>query len=130
MRIGVRLLTLLAVSLVTLSSTLVNSSASGPRSASGPSLTAATREGAASLLANQALSGSEEESPSRWPFPRLTAVNFDQGRVPVHHALDFVFDRPIGPTTAETSFQITPPTTGEISWPNRDTLRFQPRELL
>ena len=48
----------------------------------------------------------------------------------MHKALDFVFDRPIGTTAAETSIQITPSTSGEISWPNRHTLRFQPRELL
>jgi peptidoglycan/xylan/chitin deacetylase (PgdA/CDA1 family) len=133
----IRLLTLLVVSLATLSATLVNSSAglvpesnaTALENAKMPPRSPGALESRPSAPASIG-DDSVVESPARWPFPRLVAVNFSGAPVPVRHPLDFVFDRPVGATPAEVGLQITPSAQGEIAWPNNHTLRFQPRELL
>ena len=127
---GIRLTTLLAVMLVTLSTTVVTPSAAAPRLPVASTSMTVPVGGAGPLTALRGTRGPDMDAYARWPFPRLKTVNFDHGLVPVHGALDFVFDRPIGETVAETSVQITPTTKGVISWPDRRTLRFQPQELL
>jgi peptidoglycan/xylan/chitin deacetylase (PgdA/CDA1 family) len=133
----IRFLALLVVSLATLSSTALEASAgtvpasnagalegtkTAPRSSRAPAPTTS----APAAIDDESL----EESPVRWPFPRLVSVNFGSALVPVRQPLEFVFDRPPGGGLFETSLQITPSAQGEISWPNRHTLRFQPGELL